>query len=80
MSRVEEFKYKQKTIFVGEINIMEEIVLRTNYKPGRTVEELNRDKLRVNLLTTGEERIMKLLSMIEVSQCFKKAKTNIQKM
>jgi hypothetical protein len=53
---------------------MEETVLRTNYKPGRTVEEVEHQRLVERLNHTPEERFRIMMKLIRISEKMKKAK------
>ena len=49
-------------------------VLRTNYKPGRTVEELETERLRERLNTTHQERFEILMALNRFERKLKMAK------
>ncbi|MES2776318.1 MAG: hypothetical protein V4722_19235 [Bacteroidota bacterium] len=51
-----------------------ETVLRTNYKPGRTVEELEKERLLERLDHTPTESFKILMKLIRVTEKMKNAK------
>lgn len=53
---------------------MEETVLRTNYKPGRTVEEVEHERLVERLNHTPTESFRIMMDLIRISQKMKEAK------
>lgn len=52
----------------------EETVLRTNYKPGRTVEELERERLRERLNHTPTQSFRIMMDLIRITEKMKNAK------
>lgn len=50
-----------------------ETVLRTNYKPGRTVEEVEIERLKERLDRTPTENFKIMMKLIRISEKMKKA-------
>jgi hypothetical protein len=50
-----------------------ETVLRTNYKPGRTVEEVERERLYERLNHTPTESFKIMMKLIRISEKMKRA-------
>lgn len=55
---------------------MKEAAQNFSYKPGRTVEELENERLLIRLKTSHEERFRKMIALIAVSQKIKEASKN----
>ncbi len=53
---------------------MEEKILNTDYQPGRTLEELEQQRIRKRLSYTDTESFRILMSLIRISEKMKQAK------